>query len=77
LRNAILIGTIGAALAFGAANAYAFPANSPYAIWNPQGVDQGFVEGRAAYVDGNGMAYEPTMTQSQSPEDYSYYSRGR
>jgi|HubBroStandDraft_1064217.scaffolds.fasta_scaffold598549_1 hypothetical protein len=75
MRNAILIGTIGAALAFGAANAYAFPASSPYAIWSPQGVDQGFVEGRAAYVDGNGMAYGPTFVQN--PEDYTYYSRGR
>lgn len=64
MRHAILIGAIAAALAFGAANAYAFPSSSPYAIWNPQGVDHGFAEGRAAYVDNNGMAYEPAMTQT-------------
>jgi len=75
MRNAILIGTIGAALTLGAANAYAFPPSSPYAIWNPQGVDQGFVEGRAASIDGSGMGQETTVVQN--PEVYTYYSRGK
>ena len=39
MRNLLLLGTIGAALAFGAANAYAIPANSPYALAEPQAVE--------------------------------------
>ncbi|MGD0721151.1 MAG: hypothetical protein ABR970_08900 [Roseiarcus sp.] len=82
MRKLLLLGTIGAAFAFGAAGAYAVPANSPYATFEPQAVDPGLTpdgqlvsEGRSAYVAG-GAAYG-LETGIPTPEDRTYYSRGK
>ena len=79
MRKFLLIGTAATSLVFGAAGAYAIPANSPYATWEPQAVDPGVAgpmnEGRSAYVDGQD-AYAPVAT-IPTPEDSTYYSRGK
>jgi len=73
MRNLLLLGTIGTALAFGAANAYAIPANSPYALAEPQAVDSAMNEGRAALDQDSAM----TARRGPSWEESTYFSRGR
>lgn len=41
MRNFLLAGTAAVVVGLAASSAFAFPANSPYAIWEPQAVDQG------------------------------------
>ncbi len=93
MRSFLIAGAAAAALALGASSAYALPPNSPYAIWIPQSVDgnsgygvdgggaslfqalvPGLNEGRAAYAPGEPAPYNSSIT---SPEDSTYYSRGR
>jgi hypothetical protein len=93
MRSFLIAGAAAAALIVGASSAYALPPNSPYAIWVPQSVDgnpgygsdaggpsllQGLVpglnEGRAAYAP---SAPAPYAAPAMSPEDSTYYSRGR
>jgi hypothetical protein len=74
MRNLILAGAAALTLALGASSAFALPPNSPYALSAPQAVDQGTMsEGRAAYEN-----RDSNFTwQFASPEDSTYYSRGR
>ena len=93
MRSFLMAGAAAVALALGASSAYALPPNSPYAIWLPQSVDgaqgygydaggpsllqalvPGLNEGRSAYVSGEPAPYNSPIT---SPEDSTYYSRGR
>jgi hypothetical protein len=92
VRNFIIAGAAAAAIALGASSAYALPPNSPYAIWVPESVDQGVPapngaftgsnfdaagssnEGRAAFVSGDSGT---TGMLTETPEDRTYYSRGR
>lgn len=92
MQKLLLIGAVGAAVALGSANAYALPANSPYAIWLPQSVDSGVApmvgeepmrEGRSAFVQGGpadlqtAPGYDYGATNVQTPEEQTYYSRGK
>ena len=91
MRKMFLLGAAAAALLLGAANAYALPPNSPYAIFVPESVDgansgaAGYwnplgavFEGRSAYVAGApDYAYAPGASQVLPAEDWTYYSRGR
>jgi hypothetical protein len=74
-----LFGIAAAALSLGAVDSYALPANSPYAIWEPQSVDSGAApmsEGRSAYAPGE--SGETFMApRISTPEDTTYYSRGK
>ena len=72
MRKLILLGTIGMSLAFGAANAFAITANSPYAIWEPQAVDVQMNEGRATYDENAAMI----GARGPSWEESTAYSRG-
>ncbi|WP_158815577.1 hypothetical protein [Methylocapsa sp. S129] len=81
MRKFLLLGTIGAAVALGAANAYALPSSSPYALSEPQAVDSytqpdsgygAMNEGRAAFVQGGVSGWS-----GPSYEDSTYYSRGK
>ena len=93
MRSFLMAGAAAAALVIGASSAYALPPNSPYAIWVPQSVDgnpgygadaggpsllqalvPGLNEGRAAFAPGEPAPYASPAT---SPEDSTYYSRGR
>jgi hypothetical protein len=47
MRNFLLAGTAAVVVGLAASSAFAFPANSPYAIWEPQAVDQGIAPSRA------------------------------
>jgi len=84
MRKLLVLGTIGAAFALGAGAAYALPANSPYAIWEPQSVDPGWApagepainEGRSAFVEGS-PGYDSFAPSIATPEDRTYYSRGK
>jgi hypothetical protein len=73
MRKLILLGTIGMSVVFGAANAYAITANSPYAIWEPQAVDVQMNEGRAAYDENGAMIGRRGPTWEESTA----YSRGK
>ena len=74
MRNLILAGAAALTLALGASSAFALPPNSPYALSEPQAVDQGAIsEGRAAYENG----VQAPAWQLTSPEDSTFYSRGR
>ena len=93
MRNILLIGSAATALMFSVAGAYAIPPNSPYAIMQPQAVDGqmgaqaneagafsllnpfGMIEGRSAYVERDNS--EMTPWQATTPENSTYFSRGR
>jgi hypothetical protein len=75
----LIIATLGASIALGAANAYAIPASSPYALAEPQAIDgamqnrQGsMVEGRAGFVDDSA-----TMRRGPTWEESTAYSHGK
>lgn len=79
MHRLLMLGTLGAAVVLGAANAYAIPASSPYAIAEPQAVDGamgmyqgGMSEGRAAYVD-----QDTTMWRGPTWAESTAYSRGK
>jgi hypothetical protein len=84
MRNFLTAGALAITLALGASSAYALPPTSPYAIWVPQSVDQpagsndgvpGAVnEGRSAFVARDA---DSNSSQTMTPEDQTYYSRGR
>ena len=93
MRNILMAGAAAAALIVGASSAYALPPNSPYAMWVPQSVDgnpgygsdaggpsllqalvPGMNEGRAAYAPSEPAPYASSIA---TPEDNTYYSRGR
>lgn len=93
MRNFLMAGAAAVALALGASSAYALPPNSPYAIWVPESVDgysgygngaaspsllqalvPGLNEGRAAYAPSEPAPYSSSI---MTPEDSTYYSRGR
>jgi hypothetical protein len=105
MRNFLLAGTAAVVVGLAASSAFAFPANSPYAIWEPEAVDQGIApyggfagdrrydagvprhrefiepglnEGRSAFVEGDPDPYGDQFGWTvQTPEDSTYYSRGR
>ena len=58
MRGLLLAGTAGLFLAFGAANAYAVPPNSPYATMVPPDAVDGYSQNGVAYPDqGYGYVY--------------------
>jgi hypothetical protein len=93
MRNVLMAGAAAVALTLGASSAYALPPNSPYAIWVPQSVDgysgygndagspsllqalaPGLNEGRSAFTPSEPVPYGSSVV---TPEDSTYYSRGR
>ena len=90
MRKIILFGATAAALALGAASAYAAgggnlsPEASPYAVIAPQTTLQSpMSEGRAAYTGADagygygGQSDDDAPRSPARPEDQNYYSRGR
>ncbi len=107
MRNFLMAGSAAAVVGLAASSAFAFPPNSPYAIWIPQGVDQTLIpdgtfadggsgydarrarhrygdrygtmtEGRSAFIYGDPETrVDPFGWQVESPEDSTFYSRGR
>jgi hypothetical protein len=85
MRNLLIAGTAGLFLTLGAANAYAVPANSPYATMVPPGLvdgatapdnsmdymgsDPNLVEGRSAYIDPD-YAYDDSGYDDYGPQYY-------
>jgi hypothetical protein len=74
MRDLILLGAIGAALAASESVAYALPPNSPYAILVPESVDRGVIDGRYSYESRSGD--DLSALQYRTPENFRYYSRG-
>jgi hypothetical protein len=88
MRNLILTATTVAALVLGSASAFAIgggniaPEASPYALLAPQTLGApafggGLYEGRSAFVGEQAAPAAVAPWAVQTPEDRTYYSRGR
>jgi hypothetical protein len=67
MSNFIVTGAAAAAIVLGASSAYALPPNSPYAIWIPQSVDQGFPASNGAFGGSNSDATGSSSFPARRP----------
>jgi hypothetical protein len=63
----IVAGAAAASIILGASSAYALPPNSPYAIWIPQSVDQGFPASNGAFGGSNSDATGSSSFPARRP----------